>query len=179
VSDGPSTGAPHPPLAPLVEVHARLAGAGIPHALGASGLLHALGLWDHVGDWDVNVEADHDVLTPLFADLAPVRFGSSGIHADSKLQLFDAQVEVIVKMAIVAEGKVVRIPTLPSGAWQGVPLGSLEAWAVAYALLGRGEKSELCFRALAERGADASAVARMLAEPLPPVLASRLSALLR
>ena len=40
-------------------------GAGIAHALGASALLHALGLEDHVGDWDVNTEADHDVLGPL------------------------------------------------------------------------------------------------------------------
>jgi hypothetical protein len=62
-------GALHPPLAPLLEVHARLDRAGIAHALGASGLLFALGLWDHVGDWDINVEADHDVLGPLFAPL--------------------------------------------------------------------------------------------------------------
>jgi hypothetical protein len=164
-------------MEPLLEVHARLERAGIAHALGASGLLFALGLWDHVGDWDMNVEADHDVLGPLFADLAPVRFGSSGIHADSKLQLFDAQVEVIVRMAIVAEGKVVRIPTLPRDEWNGVPLGSLEAWAVAYALLGREEKSELGFRALAERGAEPAAVERMLAEPLPAALASRLAGL--
>jgi len=169
--------ASHPPLPPLLEVHARLERAGIAHALGASGLLFALGLWDHVGDWDVNVEADHDVLTPLFADLAPVRFGSSGIHADSKLQLYDAQVEVIVKMAIVAEGRIVRIPTLPGAPWQGVPVGSPEAWAIAYALLGRTEKSEILFRALAANGAAPAAVARMLAEPLPEALARRLSSL--
>ena len=163
-----------PPWEPLWEVHTRLERAGIAHALGASALLHALGLWDHVGDWDVNVEADHDVLGPLLADLAPVKFGSSGIHADSKLQLFDAQVEVIVRMAIVAEGQVVRIPTLPASAWRGVPVGSPEAWAVAYALLGRAEKSELLFRSLASGGARSGAVERMLAEPLPAELAARL-----
>ena len=163
-----------PPLEPLLEVHRRLAAAGVEHALGASALLHSLGLEDHVGDWDVNTEADHDVLGPLFADLDPVRFGSSGIHADSKIQLFQASVEVIVKMAIIAEGKIVRIPTLPRGEWQGVPVGSPEAWAVSYALLGRLEKSERLFTWLAEHGACQEDVARMLEEPLPLALAKRL-----
>ena len=166
-----------PPLEPLFEVHRRLAAAGIEHALGASALLHSLGLEDHVGDWDVNTEAGHDVLGPLLADLETVRFGSSGIHADSKIQLYDATVEVIVQMAIIAEGKVVRIPTLPRGEWQGVPVGSPEAWAVSYALLGRAEKSERLFTWLAEHGARKEDVARMLEEPLPQGIALRLKSL--
>jgi hypothetical protein len=166
-----------PPLEPLLEVHRRLAAAGIEHALGASALLHALGLEDHVGDWDINTEAGHNVLSPLFADLCPVKFGSSGIHADSKLQLYDAQVELIVQMAIVAEGQVVRIPTLPRSTWQGVPVGSPEAWAVSYALLGRMEKSERLFAWLTQNGAQSADVARMLQEPLPEQLARKLRAL--
>ena len=166
-----------PLLEPLLEVHRRLEQAGIAHALGASGLLHAHGLEDHVGDWDINTDAGHDVLDPLFADLAPVKFGSSGIHADSKLQMFDASVELIVRMAIVAEGKVVRIPTLPRTTWNGVPVGSMEAWAVSYALLGRTEKSERIFTMLGRFGANAEDVARMLEEPLPAALAARLRAL--
>ena len=166
-----------PPLQHLLEVHRRLDAAGIAHALGASALLHAHGLEDHVGDWDINTDAGHDVLDPLFADLEPVRFGSSGIHADSKLQMFGASVELIVRMAIVAEGKVVRIPTLPRSTWNGVPVGSPEAWAVSYALLGRIEKSERLFRKLEQEGAHAADVARMLEEPLPEGLAARLRAL--
>jgi hypothetical protein len=157
-----------------MEVHRRLERAGIAHALGASALLHAHGLEDHVGDWDINTDAGHDVLDPLFADLAPVHFGSSGIHADSKLQLFGRDVELIVRMAIVAEGRVVRIPTLPRSTWQGVPVGSPEAWAVSYALLGRTEKSERLFGYLERHGARAEDVERMLAEPLPAALAERL-----
>ena len=168
-----------PPLEPLEEVHRRLQRAGIEHALGASALLHALGLEDdHVGDWDINTDAGHDVLDPLFADLKPMKFGSSGIHADSKLQLFDASVELIVRMAIVADGKIVRIPTLPRGTWNGVPVGSPEAWAVSYALLGRAEKSERLFAMLRKKGARTDDVTRMLEEPLPGKLAESLRALL-
>jgi hypothetical protein len=158
----------------LLDVHGRLAKAGIVHALGASALLHAHGLEDHVGDWDINTEADHDVLEPLFRDLAPVRFGSSGIHADSKLQMHGRDIELIVRMAIVAEGKVVRIPTIVRGSWQGVPVGSPEAWAVSYALLGRREKSERLFAMLESKGANEADVRRMLEEPLPQALAERL-----
>jgi len=168
-----------PPWEPLAEVHARLARAGIVHALGASALLHARGLAEHVRDWDVNVDVGHDVIDPLFADLAPVHFGASGVHADSKLQLFDATVEIIVQMAFTTERGIVRIPTLPSSTWRGVPVGSREAWAVAYALLGRAEKSELLFGALEKDGANAGSVARMLAEPLPADLAARLASLPR
>lgn len=166
-----------PPLEPLLEVHRRLERAGIAHALGASALLHAHGLEDHVGDWDINTDTGHDALEPLFKDLAPVRFGSSGIHADSKLQMYGASVELIVRMAIVAEGRVVRIPTLPRSRWNGVPVGSREAWAVSYALLGRVEKSERLFVALEAGGANAADVRRMLEEPLPAALADRLRAL--
>lgn len=167
-----------PPLQPLLEIHRRLQHAGIEHALGASALLHAHGLGDHVGDWDINTDADHDVLDPLFADLAPVHFGSSGIHADSKMQMFDKTVELIVRMAIVAEGKIVRIPTLPRSTWNGVPVGSLEAWLVSYTLLGRLEKSARIFDYLKANGANKEDVQRMLEEPLPKNLAARLSALL-
>jgi hypothetical protein len=47
---------------------------------------------------------------------------------------------------------------------------------VAYALLGREEKSERLLRWLAARGADARVVSRLLAEPLPEDLAARLKA---
>jgi hypothetical protein len=167
-----------PPIEPLLDVHRRLAKAGIAHALGASALLHAHGLEGHVGDWDINTEADHDMLEPLFRDLAPVKFGSSGIHADSKLQMYGTAVELIVRMAIVAEGNVVRIPTIARSTWQGVPVGSPEAWAVSYSLLGRREKSERLFAMLETTGANAEDVRRMLQEPLPATLVARLQKLL-
>jgi hypothetical protein len=76
-----------PPLEPLRAVLARLEAAGVPHALGGSGLLAALGLVERVNDWDVTCDADLDTLANLFADSPHERFGNSGCHADHKLNL--------------------------------------------------------------------------------------------
>jgi len=166
-----------PPFAPLAEASRRLAAAGIVHALGASGLLHAHGLADHVGDWDVTVEADRAEVEPLFADLLPRYVGSSGVHADSKLILHDGVVELILRFAFVVPGGTVRVPTVVDGEWQGIPLGALEAWAAAYWLLERPAKADLVFGVLSARGTRAAALARVLAEPLPAALVARLRAL--
>jgi hypothetical protein len=171
--------APHPPFEALAEASRRLAAAGVPHALGASGLLFAHGLVDHVGDWDVTVEADRAGVEPLFADLGPRYVGSSGVHADSKLILHDGVVELILRFAFVVPGGIVRIPTIVDGEWRGIPLGALEAWAAAYALLERPAKTELVFARLAERGARADALDIVLAQPLPDALRARLTALPR
>ncbi len=179
---GPAT----PPLAPLLEACARLEAAGVPHALGASGLLRALGLVARVNDWDVTCEADLATLESLFADRPHTTFGNSGCHADHKLNLEGGGIELIARFAFFVPGGIVRIPTRVTGHWQGVPLGSPVAWAVAYALMGeledsprRRERAELLFAHLAASGADAAAVEALLAQPLPAALAARLAALAR
>lgn len=179
------TGAPAtPPLPPLQAALARLAAADIPHALGASGLCAALGLVQHVNDWDVTCDADLDTLAALFAEQPHERFGNSGCHADHKLNLAGGGIELIARFAFFVPGGIVRIPTLVTATWQGVPVGSPEAWAVAYALMGeledsarRRERAELLFGHLALRGADADTVRTLLAEPLPATIAQRLAAL--
>jgi hypothetical protein len=177
----------HPPLEPLRAVLARLAGAGIPHALGASGLCAALGLVDRVNDWDVTCEADLGTLEALFADEPGESFGNSGCHADHKRNLRGGEIELIARFAFFVDGRVVRIPTRVTGHWNGLPLGSAEAWAVAYALMGalddeahrerRRERSERLFAWLARNGTDAAAVRELLVQPLPPMLAARLATL--
>jgi hypothetical protein len=169
--------APTPPFELLADASCRLAAAGVPHALGASGLLYAHGLVDHVGDWDVTVEGKRGAIEPLVADLAPRYAGSSGVHADSKLMFHDGRVELILNFAFVTAGGVARMPTIVAGQWRGIPLGALEVWAAAYTLLGRAAKADLVFARLATTGVDVAARARLLAEPLPASLLARLSAL--
>jgi hypothetical protein len=164
-------------MEPLLEVSAALGAAGVEHALGGSGLLHALGLAERVGDWDLTTDAPMDMIQRILAGAGGEVFGPSGIHADSKLRLHGGAVELILGMAFVTEGGLCRIPTFPSGQWRSVPLASAEAWAVAYALMGRGEKSDRLFAHLEARGCEPAIVGRLVREPLPERLRARLAGL--
>jgi hypothetical protein len=168
-----------PPLEPLLGVLDVLGRAGHPCYLGGSGLLAALGLADLVHDWDVTTDASIEEVTAALAgfDVEPV--GNSGVHADHKAMLPAQRVEVIARFAFAVEGGVVRIPNRVSATWRGVPVGSPEGWAVAYALLGRPAKSGMLFGHLARTGADDATCRRLLAQPLPPGLAERVAALPR
>jgi hypothetical protein len=178
-----------PPIEPLRACLARLEAAGVPHALGGSGLLAALGLVDHVNDWDVNCDADLDTLASLFAGQPHERFGNSGCHADHKLNLEHNGIELIARFAFFVDGGVVRIPTKVTRRWRELPVGSPEGWAVAYALMGeleegskqgqRVHRAELLFTHIGAHGADAEAIAFLLAQPLPAPIAGRLAALPR
>lgn len=170
----------HPPLPPLREVVERLEARGITVALGGSGLLAALGLEIRVRDWDLTTDAAQADVAAVLSPLAPALVGSSGIHADSKVMLPALDVEVICRFAFVADaGGVIRIPTVVTRRWQGVPIGSPEAWAAAYTLLGRTPKAERLFEWLERHGADAAVLARLEREPLGPVLRARLAGLPR
>ncbi len=172
-----------PPLAPLRTLLSRLAAAGLPHALGASGLLAALGLVTQVNDWDVQVDAGIAELERACAGLAFERFGNDRVHADHKLTFAAERVELIAGFAFFAPGGVVRIPFATSGARQGIPLASPTAWAAAYALMGeledsarRRERAERLFAWLAGREPERDVIAALLAQPLPVDLAARLRA---
>jgi hypothetical protein len=173
-----------PPIESLRLAFARLQRAGVPCALGGSGLLAGLGLVDHVRDWDLTADGDVTAIAALFSDLPHELAGHSGIHADHKVMLPSLEVEVIVNFAFAVEGPVIRIPTLTRVTWNGVPLASPEAWAVAYALMGeyegearRRERAELLFGYLARHGADHAALETLLAQPLPDFLRRRVMAL--
>lgn len=163
-----------PPLSALHDVVATLESAGIECALGGSGLLASLGLETVVHDWDLTTDHPLEVVRPALARFAPEHMGSNGVHADDKLMILGHSIECIVRFAFHSEGKVVRIPTLVRARWSGVPVGSAEAWAVAYALMAREEKSRRIFDHLARNGADGSALRRMCEEPLPETLRNSL-----
>ena len=168
-----------PPAGPLLEAVRRIESAGLTVALGGSGLLAVLGLGTEARDWDLTTDAGHEDVAARFAGIEIERVGASGIHADHKVRLEGGAVEIICGFAIRAGAGVVRIPTVVSARVELVPIGSPEAWAVAYALLGREEKSERLMRWLEARGADLGVIARLLAEPLPLNLAARLESLAR
>jgi hypothetical protein len=170
-----------PPLAPLREVLATLDRAELPHAIGASGLLMALGLVDRVNDWDVTVEADVDTLAGLFPGRDFTRHGNSGGHADHKLTFAAEKIELIARFAFFVPGGIVRVPTVVTRTWQGVPIGSPAAWAAAYAIMAdqendarRAARAELLFEWIARSDAPDAGLAAILAEPLPDAIGERL-----
>jgi hypothetical protein len=176
-----------PPVEGLRAITARLDGAGLAWGLGGSGLLAALGLVDHVNDWDVQVEAGPDVVRALYPDLPHTFHGHGGCHADWKLSFAAERTELIPRFAFFVPGGVVRVTLQVSGTWRGIPIASPEGWACAYALMGeldepglrarRAERAERLFAHLARAGADRARVAALFAEPLPEALAARLRAL--
>jgi len=166
-----------PPLSLLRSYVERLEAGGVTVALAGSGLLAALGLADTVRDWDLTTDDPYERVVDALAGEHHVLHGSDDLHADRKLALAGGTVELILGFAFHAERGVVRIPTLVSARVEGIPLASPEGWAIAYHLLGRMEKSAALFDHLARHGADPAAVTRLLEEPLPPSLATRLAAL--
>ncbi len=174
----------HPPLAPLQVLTARLDARAIPHALGASGLLAALGLICVANDWDITVAAPIEVLTDACAGLGFTLFGNSGCHADHKLTFAPERIELIADFAFFVPQHVVRIPTVVTGTWQGIPVGSPTAWAAAYWLMGeledsprRRARAELLFDWLAHGPAEPAVRDALLAQALPDGLARRVRAL--
>ena len=166
-----------PPLEPLLALLARLDAAGIRCALGGSGLLAALDLTETVHDWDLTTDAPLERLVPLAGGWPCETAGSSGVHADAKLMFPGHSIEIIARFAFHGPHGVIRIPTLVTGRWRGVPLGSPEAWLAAYHLLERPGKRDLLLGHLRARGHDDGVVERLLAEPLPAELAGMLAAL--
>ena len=166
-----------PPLEALLVLVARLEAAGIGCALGGSGLLAALGLTGTAHDWDLTVDASLEQLVTLAGGWPFETAGSSGVHADAKLVFPTHSIEVIARFAFHGPRGVIRIPTVVTGRWRGVPLGSPEAWLAAYHLLERPAKRDLLLGHLRERGHDWAVLERLLAEPLPAELAGMLTSL--
>lgn len=178
-----------PAMGPLLEIVKALEGAGVPCSLGGSGLLAALDLINVVNDWDLCCDADVREVHAKLARRAPVLHGSGGCHADHKLAFAGDRVEVICRFAFFVPGGIVHVPSHVTRRWRGLPVGSPEGWAVAYALMGlhdepaqrarRSERSELLFDWLARQGASAARLDELLRQPLPLSIAERLRALPR
>ena len=170
----PDTFPPFPILERTVD---HLARAGIPCALGGSGLLSALGLAAGARDWDVTTDAPLERVLECMRGQSFELSGHSGIHADHKLRLDGGALELIVCFTMTTETGLVRLPTLSEGSWLGIPLGSPVVWAVAYRLMERHPKADLVLAHLRAEGASRAAVERMLAQPLPPRVRADLKSL--
>jgi len=180
----------HPPLGPLRTVMHALEQGGLAPALGGSGLLYAHGLAGDVRDWDVQVDADRAAVEAALTgagldwQAAGDRPGQSLTGAHLLVTADGVEIDVLVNVGVRSpatdpHAQVVRIPALPTGAWDDIPLGSLEAWLMAYRLLGQTGYAEAIGAHLWNRGANRIHLQRLLVEPLPAEIRAELDALLR
>ncbi|MEO5619207.1 MAG: hypothetical protein ABIS67_15665 [Candidatus Eisenbacteria bacterium] len=137
-----------------------------------------------VNDWDVTVAAPIVRLEAACAGMDFTRHGNSGCHADHKLGFERERIELIAEFAFFVPGGAVRIPTVVTGIWQGIPVGSPTAWAAAYALMGeldddarRRDRADALFAWLKSGPGETNVIVRLLAQPLPEGLARRLRSL--
>lgn len=170
----------HPPKEPLIRLLERLQAAGIEAAVGGSGLLFPLGLVGKVNDWDLTTDGAPEQVRAALDGLSwEDRTGGFDYATAGRFVVFagDMEIDLICRFAVAGEAGVVRLPTLVTGHWQGIPLGSLEVWAAAYWLIGRTQKAELALGHLRRHGADPVRLERMLQEPLPATLRAELESL--
>lgn len=136
-----------PPLPVVASVIAALQGHGAVAAVGASGLLAALGLVDQVRDWDVTTDASTGtVQAALRSTGLPYRRVTAGEGRYASRARFtvsapDHEVEVLVGFAMRDSGSVVPLPTRVTGSWRGLPVADPAVWLLAYRLLGRDERA--------------------------------------
>ena len=166
-----------PPLEGAWRIVGRMEDAGVACALGGSGLLAAFGLAVGVRDWDLTPDAPRRDVEAALGGLSWVHTGSDELHADEKFMFPELKLELIRGFAFFTPGGVVRVPTLVTGRWLGLPVGRPECWAAASPLLGRAEKRDLLMGWLKERGASRQAIDALLAQALPAALAAMLAAL--
>lgn len=168
-----------PPLEPLQRVVRALAAAGIPAALGGSGLLYSLGLIESVRDWDLTTEAALDQVTAALGAL-PWRHAPTGDQAYAtafrlSVTPAGAEIDLMGRFAIRCATGVVWLPTIVTGELEGVPVGSPEIWAAAYWLMGRHAKADLLNDYCRRRGVRSEIQAFLQAQPLPEAIRTRVN----
>lgn len=166
-----------PAIEPLKLVVDRLAGAGIQVALGGSGLLYSLGLVDAVRDWDLTTDAAVPAVIEALGDLPWGRSptGDQAYATAGRINVTPdgADIDLMVQFAVRCETGVVGFPTIVTGQFESIPVGSPEVWAVAYQLMGRLAKADMLYEYLRQRGARSEIRTRLLAEPLPEAVRSQ------
>ena len=166
----PSPIFPHPSLTALHLVSTTLTRARIPHALGGSGLLAALGLADRVRDWDLTTDCSPQEVLGSLPNVGAAVLGPNGPFLTQglvRLNLDGAAFDIICRFAIRHERGAWAFPTIRGGIWQAVPLSRPEPWLVAYMLLGREPRVAALRQHLREVGADAEVIRRLRRDSLP------------
>lgn len=120
--------------------------AGIEFALGGSGLMYAIGLTVTIHDWDLTTDEPWSKIEPLLQGFDYHYLEADDFYATNyrcKIKVGDSRIDLMGGFAIKTERGVHYVATEVTDHWLGVPVGSPEAWALAYKLMGRSEKAEI------------------------------------
>ncbi len=139
----------------------------------------AKGMEVTVRDWDLTIDAESEsVVAVLNANGVAWKTAADRSGLYSTRDRFVAtlltengahDIDIMVRFAIRpdATSTPIAIETVECGVWNGIPLGSLENWLVAYRLMQRPLKPELIAAYLRVHGGDVRLLDRLLAGPLP------------
>jgi len=142
-----------PSLSALKLFSQMLSSQNIPHALGGSGLIFALGGSCTVHDWDLTMHTTWDKLQNALNDIPHQYLKCDGIFATDfrcNLNFLDANFDLMNAFAIKDQNDIYRMPLKVTGHWNGVPLGCPEEWIKVYGLINRPEKVKLLEDCLAK-----------------------------
>jgi hypothetical protein len=128
----------------IVPVIKRLDEHGIPYSLGGSAMMYCFGITDTVRDWDLIVEAPKEAVKQALREFEYVEGGSGDYPFASqyRLSIPAMDIDLIGYFAFHTDGGIVPIPVEGSRLWDGIRVSSLEAWYVAYHLMGRRQKAD-------------------------------------
>jgi hypothetical protein len=132
----------------LLTISAIFKNAGIEFALGGSGLMYAIGLTQEVHDWDLTTDEPWSKIEPLLKGFDYQYLEADEFYATTyrcKFKVGSSNIDLMGHFSIKTQAGIHHVPTTVTQHWQGVPLGDPEAWAHAYKLMGRSEKSKLLF----------------------------------
>ncbi|CAG7639082.1 hypothetical protein ACFQI7_08455 [Paenibacillus allorhizosphaerae] len=170
-----------PDIKNLAVVIEKLEQFHLEYSLGGSGLLHSLGLTGIVRDWDIMTEAPKDrVLEALQNfEVKEIISGDYPFASEYKLLIHDddPQLEITGRFSIYTRKGLCRIPSLPVSRWNGIHVGSPEAWYVAYALMNRKEKAKLLLSYLKKVGSHQAIINILMNEPLPDEILKEIKSL--
>ncbi|WP_036746753.1 hypothetical protein [Paenibacillus sp. UNC451MF] len=159
----------------------RLDAANIHYASGGSGLLYSLGLSDHFRDWDITTDAPFEVIADALQGIPWTDSPSGDYPFASSYRISiphdTLPIDLFGGFAIHTESGVCRLHSYSTTVWEQIRMGSPLVWAIAYSLMNRQDKALKLFDYLREHGADREQLQRLLEEPLPEVLRSKLLAL--
>lgn len=135
----------------LREVAERLRAAKVEFALGGSGLLSFFGFKGEIGDWDLTTDAPIEEVRSALTGFDFEELGPKGLFVSKylfKITRMNSSIDLMGGFALRRGDQIHAVPTIVTADWDGIPIGSPEAWLRVYEITGHQEKASFLRRVL-------------------------------